>query len=151
MDQPTPGQPGIFDASLDETAKKHLWEAAKWGRVVAVLGFIGCALGALSCIYVFTRPAALGSPYSMHEAYDTGEMATIIILVIGVVFLYFLGFLFLYRFATKMRAALMTSDSTMLSASFQNLKIMFRYIGILTIIFMALYALGLLSSLGQGV
>lgn len=42
-----------------------------------------------------------------------------------------------------MRNALGTGDQLSLNTSFQNLKIMFRYVGILTIIVVALYIIAI--------
>jgi len=62
---------------------------------------------------------------------------TIVYLSFGV--LYFFPCLFLFRFANNMIVALNSNEQITLNRSFQNLKIMFRYVGILTIIVLALY------------
>ena len=46
-----------------------------------------------------------------------------------------------------MRTALATSDQLALNTSFQNLKIMFRYVGILTIIVVALYIIAMIVTM----
>jgi hypothetical protein len=43
-----------------------------------------------------------------------------------------------------MKTALNTNDQLTLNTSFQNLKIMFRYVGILTIVMLSFYALAIL-------
>jgi hypothetical protein len=45
------------------------------------------------------------------------------------------------RFANRMRLALYGNDQQALNLSVQNLKVFFRYIGIITIIVLSLYAL----------
>ena len=57
--------------------------------------------------------------------------------------IWFFPLLFLLRFANKMRFALAGNDQQALNTSVQNLKICFRYVGIITIIILALYAIAL--------
>ena len=59
----------------------------------------------------------------------------------------FFPFFFLYRFSTKAKAALASGDQESLNVSLQNLKVYFRYLGIITIIILALYAIILLIAL----
>jgi hypothetical protein len=55
--------------------------------------------------------------------------------------------LFTLRFANKMRIAIDANDMHHLNESFRNLKITFRYLVIVTIIFLALVIIGLLSEI----
>jgi uncharacterized membrane protein (DUF485 family) len=61
--------------------------------------------------------------------------------------LYFFPCLFLFRFASKMKHALAANDQAQLNTSFQNLKSLFRFVGILTIIFLAFYAIAIVFGL----
>jgi len=70
-----------------------------------------------------------------------------IILYVGIAVIYFFPCLFLLRFANHMKNALNTDDQVTLNTSFQNLKIMFRYVGIVTIIIISLYILFILYML----
>jgi len=80
----------------------------------------------------------------------TGGMgAFIAIFYIGIAILVFFPYLFLFRFATRMKAALNTNDQLTLNASFQNLKIMFRYVGILTIVMLSFYALAIIMAIAM--
>ena len=54
---------------------------------------------------------------------------------------YFFTCLFLYRFASKMKTALSGNAQDQLNFSFQNLKSLFKYFGIITIIALAMYGL----------
>jgi hypothetical protein len=66
-----------------------------------------------------------------------------------IVALYFFPCYFLLRFSAKMNSALASDDAATLNESLRNLKVTFRYMGILTIIFLALFALGMLANLGD--
>lgn len=64
--------------------------------------------------------------------------------------LYFFPCLYLYRFSAQAKIAVEAEDQESLTSSMQNLKSMFKFMGILTIILISLYILGLLASLGSG-
>jgi hypothetical protein len=53
----------------------------------------------------------------------------------------FFPLLFLLRFANAMRRAIAGNDQMRLNEAFQNLKVYFRYLGILVIIFLVLYGI----------
>jgi hypothetical protein len=55
--------------------------------------------------------------------------------------IWFFPFMFLFRFSSQMRYALAANDQERLNTSFQNLKICFRYVGIVTMIVLVLYIL----------
>jgi hypothetical protein len=59
----------------------------------------------------------------------------------------FFPLLFTYRFANQMRGALNSNDQALLNTSFQNLKICYRYIGIVAIIVLVLFILSLVFGL----
>jgi hypothetical protein len=48
MDQ---NQQSIFGLSIDDTNRAHLSEAAKWGRFLAIVGFVVCVLIVLVGLY----------------------------------------------------------------------------------------------------
>lgn len=140
MDQ---NQESLFGFGIDLTSRVHLTEAAKWARFLAIIGFIMCGLIVIFSFFI----GALFSGMSRYDRYGDsqafgsgfGMLMTIIYLAIGV--LYFFPCLFLLRFANHMLTALNMNEQHTLNRSFQNLKIMFRYVGILTIIVISLYIL----------
>ena len=142
----TPGQdqePTLFGFGIDQSSRSHLWEAAKWAKFLAIVGFIVCGLLVIGAIYV-------GSIFSSVNSYEgeyggasvfAGLGLFVTILYIGFALIGFFAFLFLLRFANQMKNALNTDDQVALNSSFQNLKIMFRYVGIVTIIIISFYIL----------
>jgi hypothetical protein len=127
----------LFSLSIDPVTKAHLSEAARWARFLAIVGMIGLALmivfGIFGSAMMFSAAGSLDGNYgaSGMAAYGSGFFATYIIIV---AVLYFFPLLFTLRFANKMRTALSANDQQALNSAFQNLKICYRYIGILTII-----------------
>ena len=132
----------LFGLNIDETIKSHLNEAARWGKFLAVMGFIVCALILIGGIFLATsinNVPAYNRFYERDTAPGLGTAAIIVYVLVAV--LYFFPCLFLLRFSDKMKIALRSNDPANLTISFQNLKILFRYVGILTIIVISIYLL----------
>lgn len=142
----------LFSLSIDPLTKAHLSETAKWARFLAIVGFIFLALMVLGGVFM-----AVGFSSAMSEMetemegqpgmmanYSAGALA--FIYVIAAVIMFF-PLLYLLRFANIMRASLAGNDQNALNASFQNLKSYFRYFGIITIIGLLIYAVGIIFAI----
>lgn len=146
-----PEQNNLFGLNIDDPIRNHLFETARWGRFLAIIGFIVCGLLVVLGIYfvtsVNTSPGGYRGRYDMYDqgsAFEgLGTMMAVVYVLMAL--LYFFPCLFLLRFSGKMKAALAANDQAQLTSSFQNLKVLFRYIGILTIIVLAIYALALIG------
>ena len=133
--------PSLFEFGIDEMSRNHLAETAKWAKFLSIVGFVMCGLIVLASFFVGTFFSASTDRYERYGDENPlaglGILMTLFYLAIGV--LYFFPCLFLFRFATQMTAALNTNEQVTLNTAFQNLKRMFRYLGILTIIVISLY------------
>ena len=129
----------LFGFGIDQSSRAHLAEAAKWAKFLAIVGFVMCGLIIVLSFFIGTLFSTSMSRYGDSAAFGSGFgiIMTIVYLSFGV--LYFFPCLFLFRFANNMIVALNSNEQITLNRSFQNLKIMFRYVGILTIIVLALY------------
>lgn len=141
----------LFGLGIDNISKSHLSEAAKWARFLAICGFI--FLG-LMVVYGIVMSFVFANMASTMREYDTTPNANNLtnIMGIGMIIFYiicaviaFFPYYFLLRFANKMKAALVSNDQEELNGSFQNLKILYRYMGILMIISLVLIIFGILS------
>lgn len=138
-------QQNLFDLQIDAFTTNYLSESAKWAKFLAVIGFIVCGIMVLVALFAGSIMAAMFSSTGMDmpgagaAAGVAGIGFTITMLVI--VLLYFFPCLYLFRFASKMQTAIRTNDQQQLVAAFANLKSWFKFLGILTIIFISLYAL----------
>lgn len=74
-----------------------------------------------------------------------GLVSGIFAIAIYGVFLFLPG-LYYYRFSTQMKQALNTEDTTLLDQAFHNLKLFYRFVGILTIVAISLVILVFLVS-----
>lgn len=143
----------LFGLSVDQTSKVHLSEAARWAKFLAIMGFIGCGLIVIIGLFfgsffsMFTSGQyERTSPYG-DIGTSAGVGATVAILYILIALVYFFPCLFLFRFSTKMRAALAANDQEALNGSFQNLKATFRFIGIITLIILVFWVLAFIIGL----
>ena len=133
----------LFGMSIDGTTRTHLAEAARWASFLAIVGFIVCGLVVVFGIFAGAIFSSLSGYRSFggSASFGSGFGAAMAVVYILLALLYFFPCLFLFRFAKQMKAALATNEQESLNASFQNLKAMFRFVGILTIIIIALYGL----------
>lgn len=142
----------LFGLGIDPAAKAHLSEAARWARFLAIIGFVLVGLIVIFGIFagsifglMSSRMSSSESPFGSSGMAGMGGMFAVIYIIIALI--QFFPCLFLYRFATKMKTALAANDQEVLNTSFQNLKILFRYMGIITIIVLAFYAIFILIAL----
>ncbi|MGB0255015.1 MAG: DUF5362 family protein [Flavobacteriaceae bacterium] len=71
----------------------------------------------------------------------SGMFTFIYLILAGVCFLIYL---YLYRFAKKLKVAINSNDSTQLEESFKNLKLYYKINGIIIIVFFGIYVLAAL-------
>ena len=141
MEQASTSPSNLFELQLDHQSVAYLRETAKWGKFLAIVGFIGCALIVLIGIFAGTIMAsAFGDLGGGYGGMGAGMAFVYILLAL----LYFFPCLYLYRFAVRMQVALNNNDQQSLPAALMNLKSAFKFVGILTIIILALYALAII-------
>jgi len=134
-------QTTLFGMGIDPTTRIHLTEAARWARFLAIMGFIVCGLIVVVGIFAGSIFTFFSSRYADQGPSMTGLGAVMTVIYLVIALIYFFPCLFLFRFASNMKTALASNDQNTLTVSFQNLKIMFRYVGIITIIILAFYAI----------
>jgi hypothetical protein len=139
----------LFDQQVTADAKTHLSDTAKWAKFLAICGIVGIILmvigGSYAALVLTKTDPELRDIYRESGMSPEGLGAGMIVVYILAGLLYFFPCLFLLQFANKMKIALAAGDDLMLSESFRSLKKTFRYMGILTIIFLALFLFGMLA------
>ena len=139
----------LFGLAINENNKGDLADTARWARFLSIVGFVMCGLIVLigffagSIFSMFANTGELEELGGMSSAMGAG-MAFFYVIIAAI---YFIPCLFLFRFANKMKLALSSNDQMALTTSFQNLKSMFRFFGIVTIIMISIYAIILLIAL----
>lgn len=130
--------------------KNFLLETSKWAKFLAILGFIGSGiliLVALGMIFFMSSLASSIGNAGPLEALGGGFLGVIYLAMAA---LYVMPSLYLWRFATKMKTALMDNDQGFLSYSFENLKSCYKFLGIMMAIIVGFYAVGILIGIVAG-
>lgn len=134
----------LFSLTIDPVTKEHLSETAKWARFLAIIGMVFLVVGiifGLSGIWFTSLVNPMGGgDMGASPTPALGVFMAVYMFVIAVI--WFFPLLYLYRFAARMRTALNGNDQQALNTSFQNLKMCIRFVGIVTIIALALTVLG---------
>lgn len=123
---------------ISEQIMTHLNETRKWAKFISIMGFIGVGLIVIIALSIGSILNFVASMAPMPLPFSS-FFITLIYLLIAL--LYFFPVRYLYLFSTKMETALMQKDQSELSASFENLKSVFKFIGIMTIVVISIYIL----------
>jgi hypothetical protein len=125
----------IFGLTINEVAKQELSTLCTWARITAITAFISYGLGLIA--------AFVGKQYNEGvnaEASKIGAViSAIVILAIGVPLN-----LYLLNFTKSTMASLRSSDTMKLEIGTTNLKMYFKFLGILMIIALVLIGLAIL-------
>lgn len=134
---------------LNAKSKSFLREIARWCFFFAILGFVSIAFLVVAAIFI----GILGTPILDQLTGQQGIPSLAIPLAITYfvsAILYFFPVLYLFKFSRKMKSALETKNDEMLADAFEMLKSHFKFIGVLAIIMISLYALLIGFSLVAG-
>ena len=114
-----------------------LFETIKWGKFLAILGFVFTGLIAIIGIIVMASGSALsqipGLPHGM--GFGIGVFYMLLSL------LYYFPSRFIYNFSSHIKVALFTKDQEVLTLGFENLKSNFKFWGITAIAMIVFYIL----------
>ncbi len=123
---------------LTSESVAYLHKAAKWGKFLALLGFIMTSLMIIAGILMsfvlnsvhFNEMMPLNSPFSP-------KILSIFYVSIAVIFLFPVSFL--HSFSNKAIKAVNTGNTKSMTSSLKNLKNLFVFLGISIVIGLALY------------
>jgi hypothetical protein len=115
-----------MNLEVDADAGRHITDAGKWAKFIAIVMFIACGLGLMLLLAGSTMlDRLLRSVYpsmGRYTAFSTGAlMVTILIVTAILVYLFYL----LFNFSQKAPAAVASEDSELLSKGIQSLKLYF--------------------------
>jgi hypothetical protein len=127
---------------ISEDVRSYIYEAAKWTKFLAIVGFVFTALIAISA---FSAGAVLNSLAMLSPNNPLVKMgsAAITIIYLLIALLYFYPSFLLFRFSTAANQAVLYADQASLSAAMGKLKSFFKFWGILTIVLIIFYILAI--------
>jgi hypothetical protein len=144
METTTPGN--LFELQVDHIGTVYLRDAARWARFLAIAGFIFCGLFVVAAILFMTVLSTLFNSMGASGVSNIGA-GFIGVIYIGIAVLDFFPCLYLYKFAVRMQSALNGNDQERLNSSFQNMRAFYRFVGVLMIIALGFWVLGILGIL----
>ncbi len=131
------------DLVLEIQAQVYLKETRKWAKFMAIVGFIFMGIMVLASLAMFAFSGSVGSlmPFPM------GAIGFLYIALAGV---YFFPIYYLLQFSNKAKQALLVQNTQSLTESMKYLKSHYKFIGIFTIVMLALYPIGIIVAMVVG-
>jgi hypothetical protein len=134
---------------LNDFAVAALRESAKWCMFLAIVGFIFIGLMVIAGAFMAVALSAIPNdpygggmgmnPFSAFKNYIGG-----IYIVLAVI--YFFPVYYLFNYAKGTKQALESGNSEVLTNALVNLKSHHKFLGIFTIIMIALYIIGIIAA-----
>lgn len=132
--------------SFDGEAAKHLRTAGKWGRLLAIVGFVFLGIGILGILFGGSALMALGT--GMGDMGTMGGFGAIMMVFYLAIFAFsFYLYYLLYQFSTNAILAADSQSGSALTMSMASLAKLFTIAGILTFGILALYVVGIAGAL----
>jgi len=136
-----------FELQLTQQAQDFLKETAKWAMFLSILGFIGLAFMLLGGLAMFAAGSAIDSASG-----DMGMMGAFPSSVLGAIYLimailYFFPVMYLFKFASNTKQAISDRNSEMLTNSLGSLKSHYKFVGILAIVMIVTYIVGIIVAI----
>ncbi len=129
------------DLKLSKADRSNLLETAKWGKFLGIVGFVMSGFIVLGGITMFG-----GAFNTVYPGLGSG----IGFIYILASLLYIFPSLYTYKFSTKIKFGLQKDDPEACSEGYNNLRKLFVFMGIMTIIVLSLYALMIVFMLMGG-
>ncbi len=122
---------------IDWRSKEFLKETAKWTKSLAILGFVGIGLMVLGSLVMLFAPSSLMS----NGDFPFGGKIFMMLLYLAFAVLYYFPISYLYQFSENTKKAIENNDNNAIRDAFEFLKSHYKFMGILTIILLAFYAI----------
>lgn len=138
------------ELKLTSIGISYLDQARKWTYFLSIIGFIFTGIVVIAALFLsslITKFSGMDSSYGV-SGFTAMGTGTIIYLVLAVI--YFSLSLFLYRFSTRIKAAVHEHNSAQLEDGLKNLKSYWKLTGILTAVVLSLYVLVFVFSIIYG-
>ncbi|MFV0378011.1 MAG: hypothetical protein ACK5JD_12010 [Mangrovibacterium sp.] len=120
------------------SVRSDLRDAAKWAKFLSIVGFVMIGILVVICIGVMLAGSALSQFADTPMPF--GLLGIIYLLIAA---LYFFPVYYLYNFAKATIYGIDGADENQLARGMANLRRLFKFMGILTIIVLAIYAIAL--------
>ncbi|MRT92428.1 hypothetical protein [Ancylomarina sp. 16SWW S1-10-2] len=128
---------------LEIQAETYLLETRKWTKFFAILAFIFMGIGVLSSISMFMASSFI-------TAYSPLPMTGIAVFYLIFTGVSFFPIYYLLQFSNKAKEALLYRNSQTLTEAMKYIKSHFKFVGIMTIVMLALYPIIIIMTIMFG-
>ena len=125
---------------INDEIRGYLLETARWARFLAILGFIGLGLMVIVIIVMVLAGASFN-----RVANGSGLIITVFYILFAV--LYYFPISYLYQFSDGIKKGVNSNDQELFTSGLKNLKSLYKFQGILTIVVISIYLLIFLFAL----
>jgi hypothetical protein len=127
------------ESNFTGTMKAYLTETAKWGKFLSIIGFIGVAIMVILAFSIGAIFSQFANQPGMAQFGAVGGTAMFTFIYLFFAALWFFPTFYLFRFSTGILRNLPTMDVAGIESSFGNLKSVFKFYGVFTLIFVIIY------------
>jgi len=125
---------------ISNSIKENLITAAKWARFLAIIGFVFTGFMGIASLVLLVSAMASG----------IGLLMLMAVVYIGLTIVMIFPSLYLIRFAGSTEKGLNSNKQSEFDYGIQNLKSLFKFMGIYTIVLIALYIVYIFVLVGVG-
>lgn len=132
---------------VTEAMRSYFYDMAKWANFLAVVGFV---FTGFVIIGAFTVGSTIGSNPEMAKMLGAlGSMGSLAFTAFCLVYAFaiFYPSILLFKYSTKAKIGILYGEQTSLEEAFSKLKSLFKYWGVIVIIFIVLYVLMVFSTI----
>lgn len=136
---------------VTEDMRSYFYDMAKWANFLGIIGFVISAFMLMAALTI--GPTINANPEMAKMLGQLGAMDgatfSIVFLIYG--FAIFFPSLLMVRYAAKSKQGVLYGEQASLNEGIAKLKSLFKYFGVLAIIFIGLYLITLISAVLGGI
>ncbi len=136
----------IFNLTVNETGKTYMLEMARWAKFISLVLII-----VQSIMVMVMLLASFQNGFDVSKILGTSIMSgpglIFLAIYISIILLFFYPLICLLNFSRKIKPAVQTENVALFNTALKNLKNMFRFFGIVMILFVSIYGIILLFML----
>ena len=124
------------EIGLTRIGIKYIKESANWAQFLSILGFIVIGFMLLGSIFA-------GTMFSQFDEFGVLPFPSFLfgLIYLIVAIIYFFPIYYLYKFSSEVKRAINLKNSMALESGLKNLKSHYKFLGIATIVVLAIYIL----------
>lgn len=132
----------IFKLEVDDTAKAYMLEGARWGKFIAIVGFISIGLMLVVFSIMMIVMSSVGSNMGAVSGGNLPFSTTwIFLLYIIILLISFYPTFSLFKYSQKVKSSINTMNTADFNTAYRHLRNLLKFYGIMIIVGLALYGL----------